>query len=175
MKKEINYNVRKVIKEVTDQEVAPEIFYPTDEKHGDYSTNVAMTLFSNSEFKTPLELAQSIVEKLRINNQKLRILARIEAVAPGFINFWLSEKYLTSQLKEILDKKDKFGLKPKDINKKVVVEYSSPNIAKPFTVGHLRSTIIGDAIANLMEANGWKFYLHILSSLNFGWGTWLFG
>jgi arginyl-tRNA synthetase len=44
------------------------------------------------------------------------------------------------------------------LNKKVVVEYSSPNIAKPFTVGHLRSTIIGDAIANLLEANGWKVY-----------------
>jgi len=57
-----------------------------------------------------------------------------------------------------LENKEKFGSKNEDLNKKVVVEYSSPNIAKPFTIGHLRSTIIGNAIANLLQANGWEVF-----------------
>ena len=85
-------------------------------------------------------------------------MEKVEAVKPGFVNFYLSEKYLLENIKTVLEEKEKFGSKRQDPNKKVVIEYSSPNIAKPFTVGHLRSTIIGDAIANLLEANGWKVY-----------------
>ena len=151
---------------------------PKDQGHGDYSSNIALTLFANSRFKiqdlrfkSPMELAEEIAKKLNSSRSTLPNIDKVEAVKPGFINFYLSKKHLVSNLEEILEKKE-YGSKPQDLNKKalpvarlpagqgrqVVVEYSSPNIAKPFTVGHLRSTIIGDAIANLLEANGWKVY-----------------
>ncbi|MBI4089106.1 MAG: arginine--tRNA ligase [Candidatus Levybacteria bacterium] len=138
---------------------------PADSSHGDYSTNIAMVLWANQELgirnhglKTPMDLAQKLVNFIIRDSQFMIHFKKVEAVKPGFINFWISEEYLFSQLKQVLEQKEKFGSKNEDPNKKIVVEYSSPNIAKPFTVGHLRSTIIGDAVANLLQANGWKVF-----------------
>ena len=125
---------------------------PKDATHGDFSSNIALVLAKELK-KNPLELAQEVVKKIGSTE-----FDKIEAVTPGFINFYLSKEYLLTELKKALEQKEKFGSKPQNPNKKVVVEYSSPNIAKPFTVGHLRSTIIGDVIANLLAANGWKVY-----------------
>ena len=144
-------------KEVVQADVNFLVEKPENENFGDYASNIALAIFSSSKFKTPMELAQKIVDKLNSPRAILPNIDKVEAVKPGFINFYLSEKYLISNLEEILNKKN-YGSKPQDLSKKVVVEYSSPNIAKPFTVGHLRSTIIGDAVANLLEANGWKVY-----------------
>jgi arginyl-tRNA synthetase len=80
----------------------------------------------------------------------------VEVAGPGFINFYLSDKFFTNSLLEILEQKDNFGKSLIGQGKKAIVEYSSPNIAKPFTVGHLRSTIIGDAVAKLLTAGGYE-------------------
>jgi arginyl-tRNA synthetase len=130
---------------------------PQNESFGDYSSNVALVA-SKILKKNPFDLANEIVKKLNNKLSDLPNIDKVKAMKPGFINFYLSEEYLFSQLEKILEQKEKFGSEKEDPNKKVVVEYSSPNIAKPFTVGHLRSTIIGDAIANLLVANGWKVY-----------------
>ena len=168
IKGQIVSEIKKVVKELTGADVVPNLEHPKDERHGDYSTNVAMIVFKVSkdakaskrepEWKTPLDLAREIANILNTSYLIPNTLSRAEALPPGFINFWLSEKYLLENIKSVLEEKEKFGSKKEDPNKKVVVEYSSPNIAKPFTVGHLRSTIIGDAIANLLEANGWRVY-----------------
>jgi len=188
VKQKILEDLKRAIKNLTGEDIVPTLEHPKDERHGDYSTNVAMIIFQKSEirnpksetnpkskirkYKTPLDLALEIVNKLEVHppasefarrrsragSSKFRVLEKVEAVAPGFVNFYLSEKYLLDNIKTVLEEKEKFGSKEEDPNKKVVVEYSSPNISKPFTVGHLRSTIIGDAIANLLEANGWKVY-----------------
>jgi len=168
-------DIQRIVKELTGQSIIPILEHPKDERHGDYSSNIALAIFSSSKFRpkadqsladkvqsskfrTPMELAEEIATKFKIQNSKFKILEKVEAVKPGFVNFYLSEKYLLENIKTVLEEKEKFGSKRQDPNKKVVIEYSSPNIAKPFTVGHLRSTIIGDAIANLLEANGWKVY-----------------
>ncbi len=162
VKKEIISALKNILGEFTSENIDFLVEKPENENFGDYSSNIALAMFNdkglmiNDKFKTPMELA----EKIASSYQRLASssIEKVEAVKPGFINFHLSQDYLFSQLKEILEQKEEFGSKEKDSNKKVVVEFSSPNIAKPFTVGHLRSTIIGNAIANLLQANGWKVY-----------------
>lgn len=126
---------------------------PENESFGDYSSNVALVA-GRALKQNPFDLATKLAQKI----VKPEVIEKVDVVRPGFLNFYISEKYLLSQLAKILEEKEKYGSKNEDPNKKVVVEYSSPNIAKPFTVGHLRSTIIGDAIANLLEETGWKVY-----------------
>ncbi len=152
MKQEIIAALNASLEELTKEKINFLVEKPENESFGDYSSNIALVA-SKILKKNPLELAESIKNKL----SKIENVEQIELAKPGFINFWLSKEYLLNNLQEVLNKKD-YSSKPQNLNKKVVVEYSSPNIAKPFTVGHLRSTIIGSAIANLLQANGWKVY-----------------
>lgn len=119
---------------------------PAQESYGDYSTSIALQL-AKSEKKNPMELAQTIADNIESKD----IIGKVEVMKPGFINLWISKEKLLGNLSEI---DPSFGNTHTNAGQHVIVEYSSPNIAKPFTVGHLRSTIIGDAIANLLEATG---------------------
>jgi arginyl-tRNA synthetase len=127
--------------------------HPREEKFGDYATNVALLLAPIAK-KAPLQIAQEIADALPASSA----VKSIEVVPPGFINFWLSEELLLQELTLIAAQGDEYGQSQVGQNQSVIVEYSSPNIAKPFTIGHLRSTIIGDAVANLLEASGWKVF-----------------
>jgi arginyl-tRNA synthetase len=157
IKNEINLTLRDLLREYTKEKLHFLIEEPKSEGFGDYSSNVALVA-AKALGKKPFEFAQELTEKLNGSNAALTFIEKAQAVEPGFINFWISKNYLFSQLKNILEQKEKFGSKKEDLNKKIIVEFSSPNIAKPFTIGHLRSTIIGAAIANLLEACGWKVY-----------------
>jgi arginyl-tRNA synthetase len=147
--------------------------HPDIMSHGDFATNVALVL-SKPLKKAPVQIAQEIVEK--INLDKPEQIEKVEVAGPGFINFYLSAKYFASEVGEILNKGENYGGKKNSFwsnifsknKQKVIVEYSSPNIAKPFTVGHLRSTIIGDAVANILAFNGKK----VIRDNHLGdWGT----
>jgi len=155
IKKEIVSILKNQLKEFTKENIDFLVEEPESENFGDYSSNVTLVA-SRILKKNPFDLASELAEEIK--SQKLEFIEDVKPAKPGFINFYLSKNYFVSQLKEILKQKEKFGSKNEDLNKKVVVEYSSPNIAKPFTVGHLRSTIIGDAISNLLQANGWKVF-----------------
>ncbi len=124
------------------------ITVPEIAEFGHYSTNVAMRLFAErkkhapaSTAGTPLVLAEEFAQKLKAAAPEM--FADVKAVKPGFINFWISEKFLSDEFAK--------GDVAQNIGegKKVIVEYASCNIAKPMHVGHLRSTIIGDALANI--------------------------
>ena len=139
--------------------------HPEDLSHGDYSCNIAMML-AKQVAQNPRELAQKIVNEI-IENQPKEI-SKVEVAGPGFINFYLSPDFFVLQNKEILKVNKKFGQSKIGKGKKVVVEYSSPNIAKPFTIGHLRSTVIGDAIANILDFSGYR----VVRDNHLGdWGT----
>lgn len=165
IKNEINLTLRDLLGELTKEHVKFSVEKPENESFGDYSSNVALVTAKILR-KNPFDLALELAEQLNSlmlrqgsgGQARLGGIERVEVAKPGFINFWISKKYLFSQLEQILKQKEKFGSKNEDLSKKVIVEYSSPNIAKPFTIGHLRSTIIGSAIANLLTANGWKVY-----------------
>ena len=137
---------------------------PENTTHGDYASNIALILAKKLK-KPPLDIARIL--DMELEKWSLANGIKTEIVAPGFINFFLDQKILGQNLKEIIKKKEKFGrvsLK----NKTIVVEYSSPNIAKPLGIHHLRTTVIGQALVNLLRFNGYK-----VVSLSFpgDWGT----
>ena len=141
--------------------------HPEDLSHGDYSTNVAMVLAPKSGLK-PLQLAEKLKSDLSKGLQKGGFIEKIDIAGPGFINFYLSPEFFNESIKEILERKSDFGKNDLGKGKKVIVEYSSPNIAKPFTIGHLRSTIIGDSIAKILEFSGHQ----VIRDNHIGdWGT----
>ena len=114
---------------------------------GDYQTNVALKCFkqvrSMLNLKKPIDFAELIVAE--VNNNKYDGIKSISCSFPGFINIKLSDNFIMKQaLLEINNKSE--GV--------TIVDYSSPNIAKEMHVGHLRSTIIGDVISNILVSSG---------------------
>ncbi len=131
-------------------------------KFGDYQANMAMGL-SKRLGQQPRAIAQSIVDHLDVSE-----ICEVPQIAgPGFINFTVKPSYLTSQLQAMqLDRR--LGVAVAEKPQRVVVDFSSPNIAKEMHVGHLRSTILGDCIARVLEFRG-----HDVLRLNHvgDWGT----
>ena len=127
---------------------------PKEKTHGDYSSNVALVL-SKKLGKNPVEVANEIIAQVNqvlIRENKLMI-EKIEVAGPGFINFYLSNNFFVEQLKKV-DKN--FGKNQSLKNKKVIVEYTDPNILKEFHIGHLMSNAIGESISRLFEFQGVK-------------------
>lgn len=140
-----------------------EIETPADLSHGDFSSNIALKLSKTVE-KAPQELAKSVIEAL----PTLDFVNKTDIAGPGFINFHLSQQHFEQELDKILAQKEQFGELSIGNGQKVLVEYSSPNIAKPLGVHHLLSTILGQAIADLHRKAGYETV-----SLNYpgDWGT----
>lgn len=134
---------------------------PENVKHGDYASNIAMILAKKLK-RSPLEIAGILKTELEKN-----LDTKIEVLPPGFINFFVNQKYICQNLKEIIKKKEKFGLFPKKKDS-IIIEYSSPNIAKPMGVHHLRTTIIGQSLVNIYEFMGWNV---LAMSFPGDWGT----
>ncbi len=131
-----------------------DVLTPPDEKMGDYSVNLAFVL-AKKEGGNPREIGKELVIKLLNSEEFKKYFDKIELAGNGFINFYLSYEFLQKKLVEISSDKD-YGQSAEGRGRKVIVEYSSPNIAKPMHIGHLRSTIIGDALANVYENLGYK-------------------
>jgi arginyl-tRNA synthetase len=124
-----------------------------NEKFGDYSTTIAF-LISKHLKKHPVEIAKILLDELQ---QKLpKQIIKIELAQNGFINFYIDKKFIQKELEKISQSKPKFGFSKIGYKKNIIIDYSSPNIAKPMHIGHLRSTIIGEALANLYQSLGYK-------------------
>ena len=130
--------------------------FPEDERFGDYSANFAMRRWQDFGFKNPREFANFLAKKLQKDKDLAKIVSKIEVAGPGFINFFLKKEFFIEELKRILKEKNKYGSIIIGKGKTVVIDYSSPNIAKPFGIGHLRSTIIGQALYNIYKFLGFK-------------------
>jgi arginyl-tRNA synthetase len=131
-------------------------------KFGDYQANLAMSLAKPLKQK-PRDIATQIIAALDVSD----LCEPPEIAGPGFINLRLKTSYLEAQLQQMLTD-DRLGIAPVSDPQTIVVDFSSPNIAKEMHVGHLRSTIIGDAIARVLEFQG-----HNVLRLNHvgDWGT----
>ncbi len=128
-----------------------EILATPDPKLGDYSSNVAF-LVAKKEGKKPAEVAEAIKTQL---SDALVDVCDVQVAPNGFLNFFLKPEYLQKQLSTI-NANQEYSKSTEGTGKTVIVEYSSPNIAKPMHIGHLRSTIIGDALANVYETLGYR-------------------
>jgi arginyl-tRNA synthetase len=140
----------------------PVLVPTTNPKFGDYQVNVAMSL-SKRLGQPPRAISQTILDNLDVSE----LFETPEIAGPGFINLKFKAAYLNQQL-AAMQRDDRLGVSPTNAPKKVVVDFSSPNIAKEMHVGHLRSTIIGDCIARILEFQG-----HYVLRLNHvgDWGT----
>lgn len=182
IREEIKKLIEKSVKELQKEKELPRFDIPKisvetgkEKTHGDYATNAAMAIAKQVR-KNPIEIANLLSEKLkaldtkgtphRVANGKL--FEKIEVAEPGFINFWISQTEIEKLYSEYLKRGVKIFQKKPQKKETIVVEYSSPNIAKPLGIHHLRSTIIGQALVNIL-----RFVGHRVISLSFpgDWGT----
>ncbi|MEQ1665094.1 MAG: arginine--tRNA ligase [Bdellovibrionales bacterium] len=129
---------------------------PKDLSHGHFS--IPVFFLAKERKKAPAIIAQDIVKEIseKLLTKKNHIIERVDSVG-GYINFHLNDAELFLLLyNEVILKKHRFGFSDLNKNKTVVIDYSSPNVAKPMHVGHLRATVIGQAIRNLAESQGYK-------------------
>ena len=135
----------------------------TDAKFGDYQANGIMALAK--QLKTnPRKLAEDVVKNLDLSD----ICEPPEVAGPGFINLRLNAEFVAGELLEINKDTTGLGIEKTPEPKIIVVDFSSPNIAKQMHVGHLRSTIIGDCICRMLETLGHK----VIRQNHIGdWGT----
>ncbi|MDO8574345.1 MAG: arginine--tRNA ligase [bacterium] len=145
--------IKKVLKEITKEEIF-QVEVPIREDFGHYSTNLALKL-GKEKGESPMLLAQELAAKIKASPSG-QIFDRVEAAEPGFVNFWLGEDFLRESFNNVYRARKSYGESQIGKGRKVIVEFSSPNIAKPMHVGHLRTTIIGDALANICEFLGYK-------------------
>lgn len=123
---------------------------PANKEMGDYAFpcfRLAKTLK-----KSPIQIANDIVLKV----EKKDFIDKIEVVN-AYINFYINKEfYIQNVLKNVFEQGDNYGKSNIGNNRNIVIDYSSPNIAKPFHIGHLRSTVIGNALYNIFNTLGYK-------------------
>jgi arginyl-tRNA synthetase len=143
-------------------EVNSLVFPASNPKFGDYQCNIALSL-AKKLGQQPRAIAQQLIDNLEVSD----ICETPEIAGAGFINLIIKPTYLETQL-NIIQKDPRLGVEKTKHPQREIVDFSSPNIAKEMHVGHLRSTIIGDCIARILEFRG-----HDVLRLNHvgDWGT----
>jgi arginyl-tRNA synthetase len=133
-----------------------------DLRFGDYQANCAMSVGKRLS-RAPRDIAAEIVEKVQLDD----LCDNVEIAGPGFINLTIRNDYLVQQVVQALAD-DRLGVPVVATERTYVIDYSSPNVAKPMHVGHIRSTVIGDSLARTLKFLGH----HVIQDNHLGdWGT----
>lgn len=134
------------------EDVDPVLERPRDATHGDWATNLAMVLAKPLKSR-PREIAERLRDSMKLGDAGV---SKIDIAGPGFMNFWIDTGRIASGLREILSADEKYGSGTAGQGRVVNVEFVSANPTGPLHVGHGRQAALGDAIATLLEFNGWK-------------------
>ena len=143
-------------------EVIPEIEIeePKEKQHGDLAINTAMVMAKEAKM-APKKIAEIIVSKIDISNT---FIERIEIAGPGFINFFLKDKFLEETLKLVYERGKDYGRVNIGNDKKVQVEFVSANPTGPMHMGNARGGALGDALAAVLDYAGYdvtrEFYIN---------------
>jgi arginyl-tRNA synthetase len=142
--------------------IDPVVTLATDARFGDYQTNIAM-LLAKEQRANPRQIAQEIIAKLDLAG----IAEPAEIAGAGFINFRITPAYLQDRLAGVMGD-TKLGVPAAAKPMTVVIDFSSPNVAKPMHVGHIRSTILGDSLTRVARFLGHR----VITDNHIGdWGT----
>ena len=134
----------------------------SDPKHGDFQSNALMAL-AKKRGMNPRLLAEKVVDDLRLGD----ICQSVDIAGPGFLNFEIKSKVIEEALAAALKEKIPF-VSPASEPQTIIIDFSSPNVAKPMHVGHIRSTILGDSLARILRMLGHK----VITDNHIGdWGT----
>ena len=151
-KKEIAEIIAKNLEGLTDDEIKSMIEIPQDQSMGDYA--FPCFRLAKTMRKAPNLIAAELAEKL----QGEKLFSEVSPVN-AYVNMFVSrEEMMKSTVSEVLEEKENFGRSDIGGNKKVIVEFSSPNIAKPFHIGHIRSTVIGNSLSKIYDALGYDVF-----------------
>lgn len=163
MKQKIENLIRQALKNLDIEAGNFSVEHPEDFKNGDYSTNIAFFYLrdipkdkfpDNAKFNNPKEYAEKIIEEL--NKIKTNEIEKIDTAGVGFINFYLSREFFSNELAKIISLGEKYGASDIHKGKSILVEHSSPNLFKPFHIGHVMNNAIGESITRLAKFSGAK-------------------
>lgn len=133
---------------------------PADKKNGDFSSNIAMA-GARAFHGAPRMIAEAIVKNFSLDGG---YIDRCEIAGPGFINFYLSDKYYSDVLKDIVASGDSYGRSNYGEGKRILVEFVSANPTGPMHIGNARGGAIGDCLASVLDAAGYdvqrEFYVN---------------
>ena len=133
---------------------------PADKKNGDFSSNIAMA-GARAYHQAPRAIAEAIVKNFSFDDG---YIDRCEIAGPGFINFYLSDKYYSEILKNVVESGDSYGRSDYGEGKRILVEFVSANPTGPMHIGNARGGAIGDCLASVLDAAGYdvqrEFYIN---------------